>query len=601
MKKVVFKRITIKNFLSIGDEPVQVEFNKGLNIITGSNKDKPDRQNAVGKSTIADAVYFAIFGDTLRQIKKDLIVNNITGGSTHIELEFDVITSRETVSCKVIRSLSPTRVFFYENGVDKTRDSIPNTTKYICNLINASPSIFQNCVIMTVNNAVPFMAKNKIEKRKFIEDIFGMEVFSKMLSLARQEFIDAKNEVDIYQNRLEEIENTYKVHIEQRDKIYNRRKEKRQLYKQRQQSNEEELLNLQKEIESIHTDVDTDAIRLDIDKLEDKLSKLNQMHTDILSKRADKKAEVEYKKQQYKKIGTSDDKCPVCLRPIEEHDKENIDQEKHHLQAILFDLVNEITEQTESFNRVVKSIDKVKTLIQENLRKCNEVALAQDKVKNINKRIDQLHQWQEELKRDIYNIDHSDNEFDNIVKENEMRIDDLKKQLTTANAKLSKLDVVKFVLSEEGVKSYIVNKLLELLNNKMSYYLKKLDSNSLCMFNEYFEEEIVNEKGKICSYFNFSGAERKAIDLACLFAFSDMRRMQGGVSYNIAMYDELFDSSFDSKGIDLITDVLHERVDVYDECAIVISHRKESLKTITGEVIFLEKENGITRRVDYNE
>ena len=162
----------------------------------------------------------------------------------------------------------------------------------------------------------------------------------------------------------------------------------------------------------------------------------------------------------------------------------------------------------------------------------------------------------------------------------------------------SQLDVVKFVISEEGVKSYIVNKLLDLLNSRLFYYLKKLDSNSVCRFNEYFEEEIVNEKGKVCSYFNFSGAERKSIDLACLFAFSDIRRTQGGVSYNMAIYDELFDSSFDSKGIDLIVDILNERIDTYNECAFIISHRKESLKAITGETIYLEKKNGITTRVD---
>jgi DNA repair exonuclease SbcCD ATPase subunit len=132
MKKVFFKKVTVKNFLSVGEDPVTIEFNKGLNIITGRNKDKPDRQNAVGKSTIADAVYFAIFGDTLRQIRKDLIVNNITGGKTHIELDFDIQTSSKTTRCKVIRTLSPTRVLFYEDDIDKTRDSIANTTKYIC-------------------------------------------------------------------------------------------------------------------------------------------------------------------------------------------------------------------------------------------------------------------------------------------------------------------------------------------------------------------------------------------------------------------------------------------------------------------------------------
>lgn len=77
--------------------------------------------------------------------------------------------------------------------------------------------------------------------------------------------------------------------------------------------------------------------------------------------------------------------------------------------------------------------------------------------------------------------------------------------------------------------------------------------------------------------------------------------MQGGVSYNIAMYDELFDSSFDEKGIEHIIDILRERVEIFNECSIVISHRKESVKAVTGDVIFLEKENGITRRVDYSE
>ena len=142
---------------------------------------------------------------------------------------------------------------------------------------------------------------------------------------------------------------------------------------------------------------------------------------------------------------------------------------------------------------------------------------------------------------------------------------------------------------------------MELLNSKLLHYLKRLDSNSICIFNEYFEEEILNEKNKVCSYFNFSGAERKSIDLACLFTFSDIRRLQGGVQYNIAIYDELFDSSFDEKGIELITRILQDRVEELDECSIVISHRKESIKAVTGDVIYLEKENGITRRLDYKE
>lgn len=80
-----------------------------------------------------------------------------------------------------------------------------------------------------------------------------------------------------------------------------------------------------------------------------------------------------------------------------------------------------------------------------------------------------------------------------------------------------------------------------------------------------------------------------------------MRRMQGGVKYNLAIYDELFDSSFDEKGIELVTQILQERTEELDECSIVISHRKESIKAVTGEVVYIEKENGISRRVAYTE
>ena len=100
-----------------------------------------------------------------------------------------------------------------------------------------------------------------------------------------------------------------------------------------------------------------------------------------------------------------------------------------------------------------------------------------------------------------------------------------------------------------------------------------------------------------CSYYNFSGAEMKTIDLACLFAFMDLRRMQGDVTINISMFDELLDSSFDEKGIEMVTSILNERVTTNNDCIYIISHRKEGIKSVTGDVIMLEKSNGVTRKV----
>jgi exonuclease SbcC len=599
MKKVNFTKISIQNFLSVGEEVVSVDFKKGLHILTGNNRDKPDRQNAVGKSTVADAIYFAIFGETLREIKKDLITNNITGGRTQVELTFEVGSPKGTNKFHIVRTLSPTKVSVYKDGIDKTRDSIANTTKYISDVLSASPAIFQNCVIMTVNNTVPFMAKNKIEKRKFIEDIFGMEVFSKMISTLRQEYNDIKREYDINYSKLDEINNTLTSYKTQKQKLIDKKNDKRKLYLDRQSANAEELHKLQAELLSESKIENIDEIQNTIDKLECKLSENDNLINSLVSESSNKKATLIHKKEIYKKIGTESDSCPVCLRSIEDHDKDFIQREKLTLKNEIVSIAKEIEDVGIKIREVETLKLKLKKAIQDKNKLINETSLQIQSNKNISKRITQLDKWQDELIQDIAILSDTKTEFDDLITETEERLSSITESVQVISKRVSALDIVKFVISEEGVKSYIVNKLLELLNSKLYYYLKKLDSNSVCVFDEYFEEQIVNDKNKICSYFNFSGAERKSIDLACLFAFSDIRRMQGGVSYNIAIYDELFDSSFDEKGIDLITEILKERVDTLNECSIVISHRKESMAAATGDIIFLEKQNGITRRIDY--
>jgi DNA repair exonuclease SbcCD ATPase subunit len=598
MKKVNFKKITIINFLSVGETPVTVEFTKGLHVITGRNRDKPDRRNAIGKSTIADAIYFAIFGETLRELKKDLIPNNLTNGKTHIELEFELDSPKGINQYKVIRTLSPSKVLIFKDGVDRTRDSIKNTTTYICQVLSASPSIFQNCVIMTVNNAVPFMAKNKIEKRKFIEDIFGMEVFSTMVAALRNEYNELSREHDTELTKLEEIEKAFKNYEEQKEKLLQIRRDKKQVYLSRQKNNTKEKDDLKQQLDQIQV-VDSTAIAAKVSLYEEKLTSCDEKINEYFSDASAAKADATHATNAYKKIGTSEEKCPVCLREIQDHDSEYIEKEKTDLKCQIEDMVQSIKTINANLEKAKDIKAKIQFSIQNSNAKISEAKLQLQNKNNILQRINQLDEWQSELKGDLEAIESTETDFDTIIVDTQERVNKLEVKVKTYRDKLSKLDIVKYVVSEEGVKSYIVNKLLELLNSNLLHYLKRLDSNSICIFNEYFEEEILNEKNKVCSYFNFSGAERKSIDLACLFTFSDIRRLQGGVQYNIAIYDELFDSSFDEKGIELITRILQDRVEELDECSIVISHRKESIKAVTGDVIYLEKENGITQRVDY--
>ena len=300
-------------------------------------------------------------------------------------------------------------------------------------------------------------------------------------------------------------------------------------------------------------------------------------------------------------MGTDKDACPTCLRTIEDVDRNHIKSEKKKLNTEIETHEDKITKLKEEEKQFISARNKLDTKIQ-NLR--NEAFTYKSKLaekKNLEERLDQLNKWQIELEQDLKDIEKDSSAFDSLIAEQDSRLVDVKKSIETTKDSLNVLDIVKFVVSEEGVKSYIVKKILQLFNTKLAYYLKKMDANCTCTFNEYFEEEIVDNKGKQCSYFNFSGAERKNIDLACLFTFMDIRRLQGDVSFNFSIYDELFDSSLDERGVELVISILKERVEKFNECIMVISHRKESIKAATGDIIFLEKTNGITRRVDYKE
>jgi len=444
------------------------------------------------------------------------------------------------------------------------------------------------------------MAKNKIEKRKFIEDIFGMEVFSSMLATLRQDYNEISREHDTRLTKLEEIDKSYKNYEEQKQKILQTRKQKKEKYLGRQQDNTQEAERLDSELKKVQ--------QTNISKVERQISALEEgvLDQDIriesnLEAVARNKALAAERKERYKKMGTEEEKCPVCLRPMEEHDAELIAKEKEKLKNAIHEAIDDIKYYSDGLTELKVRKNKFLKAINECRNKISEAKLEEQNKANIEERIKQLDKWQVELEGDLEAIESTDTDFDSLIVDTKKRVDKLAKKVKEYRDELAKLDIVKYVVSEEGVKSYIVNKLLELLNSKLLHYLRRLDSNSICIFNEYFEEEILNEKNKVCSYFNFSGAERKSIDLACLFTFSDIRRLQGGVQYNIAIYDELFDSSFDEKGIELITHILQDRVEELDECSIVISHRKESIKAVTGDVIYLEKENGITKRLDYKE
>ena len=598
MKHVNFKNLTIKNFLSVGEKPVDITFKPGLNIITGTNKDKEDRRNGVGKSTVADALYFAIFGNTLREINAKYIKNNLTEGKVKVTLEFEIVSNNVVSEIYVERTLNPAKVFLKINGEDKTRDSIANTNTYIESLLSTNADIFQNCVTLTINNTIPFMGKKKGDKRKFIESIFNLEVFSRMSDRLKTDINEVKNSYNTEFTRLCTLQANYNNLSNQSESFEEDRRNRLEKYLKRKKDNNAELAVIEDYLREFK-DVTIAPIKEKITTANENLKKADIKINEFYTKISQKETEISHLNNRYKTIGTKEDKCPVCARSILDHDRDHIDSEKLRIR-------NEI-EQTKTdksnLEKELTQFDAVKAFICKQIsdlnKKLKEAELEQVKYKNNLERKEQLKGWLTTLDEDISVVSRQENTYNKLVLDSKTNITESETKIETIKNLSKVLDNVKFVVSEEGVKSYIIKKILQLFNNKIAYYLSKLDSNCVLTFDEYFEEKIVNDKGIECSYNNFSGAEKKTIDLACLFAFMDIRRLQGDVAYNVCLFDELLDSSFDEKGVELVLDVLKDRSDVYSECCYIISHRKESIKAATGEIIYLEKYNGLTQRMEF--
>jgi DNA repair exonuclease SbcCD ATPase subunit len=600
MKNITFNKISIKNFLSVGTQPVVVDFKRGLHIITGVNRDKEDRRNGVGKSTIADAVYFSVFGETLRDLKKENIINNVNKKTCEVVLDASITVADKKEDIQIFRTLEPSKCFIYVNGEDRTRDSIANTNEFIMNKLNCTPEVFQNCVIMTINNTIPFMAKKKQEKRKFIEDIFNLSIFGDMLNILKTDVSDTKKAYDIEVTRYDESQKTILSLNKQKEDSSSERTRKKEKYLNRQENNAKEIKEISKLLKAFEI-ADIESLKKELDEQELNVEKVDKRIQDIRHTISEKKTLINQASKKIISIGTDKSVCPTCLRDIKDVDRDHIKNEIKIIEKEIEEYNASIQRITKDDNQLVTLQDKLKNKIQQIRDSINNHKHKLKEKENFEQRLQQLQKWQIELEQDLKDLEKDGVAFDTLISEQTKRLEDVKAEIENYKNKLNTLDIVKFVVSEEGVKSYIVKKILQLFNSKLLYYLKKMDANCTCTFNEYFEEEIYDNKGKPCSYFNFSGAERKNIDLACLFTFIDIRRLQGDVSFNFNIYDELFDSSLDEKGVELVIGILKERVEKYNECIMVISHRKESIKAATGDIIFLEKTNGITRRVDFKE
>jgi DNA repair exonuclease SbcCD ATPase subunit len=600
MKKIDFKSLFVQNFLSVGNEPLEINFSNGLNVITGVNRDEDGIANGAGKSCVLDALYFAIFGNTMRELSKlSFIVNRKTNKNCIVKLEVEVEDFAGKNVYLIERKLAPQGLKLWKNGTEITKSTVAETNKYIEELIGANKDIFQNCILMRANNTVPFMGKKKQEKKSFIENIFNLNIFSLMSRYLKDDIRETKSQYNLEVNSLSLHENNIGSYTRELNNIL-------ESHKMAVAQHEDTLKKLNNKVaaetKKLH-DAQEAVLQHknncpgNVDELQANVKLCNSTIAQLTPIKSKLLVDAGIMQRDLNNLNKSVDICPTCNRKYPDEYLNDIKNQKTRLSVELEELNIKIS----AISEKIYEIEEKKSQFSDGIYKVNSwistLSILNGDVKRAS---DMIALYNDEIaaKSEIKAPSGVEN-FKNLINDTQKLIDEVKERVSALEKSLAKMNICEHILGEYGVRAYIVNKLLDLFNNRIMFYLKAIKSTFDFRFNEFFEEEIKDSNGVICLYNNCSGAEMKKIDLAISFAINDMLSLQKQIVYNILFFDEILDSSLDDKSLNIILNFISEHTQNENKSVYIISHKSGAQIPYINEVITLEKVNGFTKRI-YN-
>ena len=209
---IQFQKLTYKNFLSTGNNPITIELNKSKSTLIVGN-------NGSGKSTILDALSFALFGKAHRNVNKNGLVNSVNGKGCEVSVEFETAGHQ----FKVVRGIRPNIFEVWQNDkmIDQT-SSVRDYQKFLeQNILKLNHKSFHQIVVLGSSSFIPFMQIKSHDRRDVIEDLLDINIFSKMKFILRER-----------NSRTKELARSAKISVDaQRDKIEYQKKHINQLEK----------------------------------------------------------------------------------------------------------------------------------------------------------------------------------------------------------------------------------------------------------------------------------------------------------------------------------------------------------------------------------
>ena len=570
---IVFKKIRYKNFLSTGQQFIEIDLNK-------SNATLVVGENGAGKSTMLDALCFGLFQRAFRNIKKDQLINTINEKECVVEVEFIVGTKQY----KIIRGIKPNIFEIWCNGDMLNQDAAQRDyQKHLeQTILKLNFRSFTQVVILGNASFVPFMQLRARHRRQVVEEILDIEIFSKMNIMFREKQKtqdETIKQADFHYQLIDDRIDTQKKHI---DDISNKNKDTSDSKKVEIHQADTDIQNYMEDIKRVKTEIA--GLQKEIIDQTTVNTKHQKLHT--------MEAKLENTCNKHKKdlkFFESHDDCPTCQQAIDKAFKETmIDKKKE-----------KVVEIDVAMTQMEKEINKTET----RLSKISEVMIAiREKELLINRydtSISEIDKQKERIHKEILEL--SDEKFSTGVATGELN--QLQEQLVNAEKDKLKhkeeknyIDTARHLMQDTGIKTKIINQYLPIMNQFINKHLADMDFFVNFTLDEEFNETIKSRYRDEFNYHSFSEGEKLRIDLAILFTWREIAKLKNSTNTNLLVLDEIFDSSLDTSGTDEFMRILYTTM--AKENVFVISHKGDTLIDKFPRVMKFEKYKNFTRMAE---
>ena len=550
---ILFKTLRYRNFLSTGNHFTTIDFIRSKTTLVIGH-------NGAGKSTMLDALSYALFGKPHRNINKPQLVNSINGKNCEVEVEFS-IGQREY---RIIRGIKPGKFEIYVDGTMINQSSHAKEYQKILeqNILKLNHKSFHQIVVLGSSSFIPFMQLPSHHRRDVIEDLLDINVFSKMnqilkekQSILKDNLKDvnydlelAKDKIDLQQNYIKEVEGLSTKEIE---------------------TKEQEISDARSEIQQIQSE--NVALSNSIERrsrgLEEKIKKNHDKKQALLQYKAEFDAKIKTLVKEAK-FYDKHDNCPTCEQEISKELKDEKTKTAKEKATIYQDTLKDLAEQASVVEINISQLDDLSKMIRD---KTAALTTNNNSIDSLQKRIDVLASQIDKIKGSEGDTAKAKEELTKLQEQREAHFENKLR----INEDVTYNTVILEMLKDTGIKTKIIKQYLPVINQLTNQYLQILDFFVHFNLDESFTETIRSRHRDNFSYDSFSEGEKQRIDLALLFTWRQIAKMKNSVATNLLILDETFDSSLDHEGVGNLMKIIYAFGE--DTNVFVISHKGEIL------------------------